>query len=97
MIIVDVETSGLVVGVHSILSIGAVYFYNPEEYFYGECKLPEWAEYDEKALKVNGFSLEEIKDKRKQSLDQLLLTFFDWVKNFEERVLAGNNVSFEIF
>ena len=37
MIVIDLETSGIDPMEHSILSLGAVDFDNPEYFFYGEC------------------------------------------------------------
>ena len=56
MIVVDVETSGLDDEKNSLLSIGAVDFYNPKNQFYGECRVREGAEVNPEALEVNGFT-----------------------------------------
>ena len=59
MIIVDVESTGIEPEKHSILSIGALDFDNPENQFYGECRAWDWAHIMDESLVVNGFSREE--------------------------------------
>ena len=58
MIVVDIETSGTSPYKHSILSIGAVDFSNPERQFYQECQIEKDKEYTEEALNVNGVKKE---------------------------------------
>lgn len=94
MIVVDIETSGLHPTQHSILSIGVVDFDNQENCFYGECKLREGAAIDPEALKVNGFTIEEIKT-REKSCQELLKEFLEWTANIKDRTLAGFSVSFD--
>jgi DNA polymerase III epsilon subunit-like protein len=96
MIVVDVETSGLNPKRHSILSIGAVNFLNPADLFYGECKVRPGAEVQEMALLINGFTIKEINDRRKQSLESLLIEFRDWSKKVRDRIPAGHNISFDL-
>lgn len=94
MIVIDTETSGLDSRKHSILSIGAVEFENPENYFYGECRLREGAEIDLQALNVNGFTEEEIKNKEK-SCKELLEEFLIWVSKIDDRTFAGMATHFD--
>lgn len=94
MIIVDIETSGLDPKIHGILSIGAVDFENAENKFYGECRLKEGAKVDLKALEVNGFTGEQIKNCPK-SCEELMKEFLDWTKTIPDRTLAGHNVAFD--
>ncbi|MFA4953221.1 MAG: 3'-5' exonuclease [Candidatus Pacearchaeota archaeon] len=96
MIIVDVETSGLNPLKHSILSIGAVDFFNPSNQFYGECKIPEGAEIDEKALEINGFSQEEIINPEKMELNELISDFFVWAEKIKPKILSGHNIHFDV-
>ena len=60
MIVVDLETSGALPNKNSILSIGAIELNNPDNTFYGECKLRDSAIVDTKALEINGFTIEQI-------------------------------------
>jgi len=94
MIIIDIETSGLDFWENGILSIGALSFYNPEKQFYGECRVDEEDVIAEEALKINGFSKEEIKSEKKQTQKQLIESFFEWLEKQEIKILAGHNVGF---
>jgi hypothetical protein len=55
-------------------------FLNPENQFYGECRSYDGAEYTQEALNVNGFSVEDIYDESKQSLEELIGKFDTWLK-----------------
>ncbi len=95
MIIVDVEASGTDLNKHSLLSIGALDFDNPENRFYGECKIWNGAHIMEEALEVNGFTREEITDTKKQGDGELVKAFIDWSSTCKEKTLAGQNPSFD--
>ncbi len=95
MIIVDVEASGIDEVKHSILSIGAVDFDNPENQFYGECRIFDGAHIMDEALVVNGFTKEEITDPKKQSDGELVKAFIGWTKTCKEHTCAGQNPSFD--
>lgn len=94
MIIIDIETTGLNYWENGILSIGALCFDNPKKQFYGECKLDEDDVITEEALKINGFSIEEIKSEKKQTQKELIKGFFEWLEKQDIRILAGHNVGF---
>ena len=95
MIVVDVETSGLDDQKNSLLSIGAVDFYNPENQFYGECRIREGAEFDPEALKINEFTEEQINDKSKKSVKELVEEFLEWAGKIDKKILAGHNTWFD--
>ncbi|MBI5065216.1 3'-5' exonuclease [Candidatus Woesearchaeota archaeon] len=95
MIVVDVETTGLSPEKNSIVSIGAVDFANPENQFYGECQVWDGAEIDDFALKVNGFTEEQVKDLSKKSLNDLVSEFLIWTEKFADKTIAGENPSFD--
>ncbi|MDP3992253.1 MAG: 3'-5' exonuclease [Nanoarchaeota archaeon] len=95
MIVVDLETTGLNPERNSIVSIGAVDFFNPENQFYGECKIWPGAQVDSLALEVNGFSIEEVTNPEKESLGDLLVRFFEWAGKIKFRILAGHNTWFD--
>ena len=95
MLIVDTECSGLRPDRHSILSIGALDFRNPENRFYGECRVWEGAQIMEEALVVNGFTEAQATDEDKQSEAKLLAAFLDWTQDLPERTLTGQNVSYD--
>lgn len=93
MIVADMEASGLDYNRHSILSIGAVDFSNPERQFYGECRMWDGASIMTDALAVNGFTPEECTDPAKQSLQELMQSFLHWTEQCSDKTLAGQNVS----
>ena len=95
MIVVDVETTGLDPRKNSIVSVGALDMYNPKNQFYKECKIWDGAEVSDMALKINGFSREEITNPNKESLDSLVNSFIDWTKDIPNATIAGENPSFD--
>jgi DNA polymerase III epsilon subunit-like protein len=95
MIALDCEMSGLDPVKHSILSIGAVDLENSKRSFYGECFLPENKTFQVEALAVNGFTEEQIFDKSKDSLKQLMEKFYEWLQGCSEKTLVGQNVSLD--
>jgi oligoribonuclease (3'-5' exoribonuclease) len=95
MLILDTECSGLRPDRHSILSIGALDFRNPDNRFYGECRVWDGAEIMEEALEVNGFTMEQATDPTKQSEAELVASFLAWSQDLPERTLTGQNVSYD--
>lgn len=100
MIIVDTETTGLYPEKNSIVSIGALDFCNPENWFYIECGVWNGAEFDEYSLKINGFTKEQIKN-CPISLETAIDNFLGWVKKIQiesdyDITLAGENPWFDI-
>ncbi len=95
MIVLDVEASGVEPWKHSIVSLGALDIANPTNRFYEECRVWDGAHIMDDALKVNGFTKEQITDPAKQSEADLIHRFLLWSESVEERTLAGQNVSFD--
>jgi len=95
MLIIDTECSGLRPDRHSILSIGALDFRNPDNRFYGECRVWDGAEIMEEALGVNGFTHKQATDQTKQSEAELVAAFLAWSQDLPERTLTGQNVSYD--
>ncbi len=95
MLILDIEASGTEYHTHSIVSIGAVDFTNPENRFYGECKIWEGAHIMDGALEVNGFTEAEITDQSKQTEAELVTQFLEWTQHLGDRTIAGQNPSFD--
>lgn len=95
MIVADIEATGVDYHKHSILSIGAIELEHPERQFYGECRMWDGASMMTDALAVNGFTKEECKDPKKQSLEELMRDFLRWVEGCEDKTLAGHNTSFD--
>jgi DNA polymerase III epsilon subunit-like protein len=95
MIVVDVEASGTEYHKHSIVSIGALDFDNPENRFYVECRIWDGAHIMDEALEVNGFTKEEIIDPKKKSEGEAVEAFIKWAEGVKEQTLSGQNVSFD--
>lgn len=95
MIAVDIETTGLVPDKNSILAIGALDLNNPKMRFYGECRIFEGAKISDEALRVNGFTKEDVVSKEKQSEGDLVRAFLEWSQHIENRILVGQNISFD--
>ena len=93
MIVVDMESSGIDPSRHSLLSVGAVDFSNPEHTFYGECRIWNGAHVDEEALAVNGFTYKETIDPKKQTDGELVAKFLEWALSCPEKTIAGQNPS----
>ncbi len=95
MIIIDIEASGINYNKHSIVSIGALDFDNPNNRFYGECRIWDGAHIMDGALEVNGFTEEQITDPNKQSEADLIQSFMEWSQHMSDRTLVGQSVSFD--
>ena len=95
MIVIDIEASGVDYKKHSIVSLGAVDFSNPDNRFYGECQIWEGAHIMNEALAVCGFSEAEITDKNKKTESELVREFMEWSQHMADRTLVGQNVSFD--
>ena len=97
MIVVDVETSSITPHTGGIISIGAINFNHPQNYFYEEGNIYPNAEISDGALRVNGCTKEEL-FQRKYSMKDVLLHFFSWVNDQPaevKRIMAGHNVGFD--
>lgn len=95
MIFIDIETTGIDAIKNSIISIGAIDFFNPKNQFYKECQIEEGKEIDQNALKVNGFSEKELRNPQKKRIEETLRNFVDWTSMIENITLAGNNTDFD--
>lgn len=95
MLVVDVESSGTEHDKHSIVSVGAIDFWDPSRQFYDECRIWEGADIMDEALDVNGFSKEEITDSAKKTEAEIVRGFIAFALEMDDRTLAGQNVSFD--
>jgi len=95
MLVIDIEASGTHYEKHSIVSLGALDLENPDNRFYGECRIWDGAHIMDEALEVNGFTKEEITDANKQTEAELIKVFVDWSDSVSNRTFAGQNVSFD--
>lgn len=97
MIVTDIEATGLDPKIHSIVSIGAVNFDNPTEQFYEECRAFDGAEFLDEAMIVNGYTIEQATDPRKQSETELITRFAAWVaRQNTTKIIAGQFISADI-
>lgn len=96
MIVLDVETTGIDPDRHSIVSIGAVDFLHPERKFYEECKIWDGAIISDEAMAVNGYTIEQVTDPNKKSLEEILKMFFKWVLESESHTIMGHNPIFDL-
>lgn len=89
---VDVETTGLDPAIASIVSIGAVNIGDPEDTFYIECRAWEGADISDVALKINGFTREQIAG---QALNEAeaIQKFFDWLQ--DSPIMMAHNAGFD--
>lgn len=88
MLVVDLEMSGLDSERHSIISIGAVDFWNPSRTMYLECRMRPGAEYDPEAGLVHGLSKEYL-EQQPLSEQQLVMQFLAWAGQSPVRVIMG--------
>lgn len=95
MLVVDVEASGTEYQKHSIVSIGALDFDNPERRFYEECRIWEGAHIMDEALQVCGFTEADITNLEKKPEGEVARMFLEWSQHIGDRTLAGQNVSFD--
>lgn len=93
VVIFDAETTGLDARRNSMVSLGAVDPDRPDEPFYEECRVFEGAEISPDALKVNGFTVDDITNPSKQTLKDLYIKFEDYVKSHGAEMLSGFNIS----
>lgn len=91
MIIIDLETTGIDPQTTSIVSLGAVDYDTGDE-FYGECRISANSIVTDEALKINGFTMEQITDPQKQSAVQLYQKFVKWASS-RSTMLAGHNIA----
>ena len=96
MIIVDVETTGTDPHCHSLISIGAVDFDNPERRFFEECRAFDGAKVEKEATEINGVGEIEAFDDTKQSDEELITHFFEWMKESRDHTIAGQNPQFDV-
>lgn len=95
MIVIDVETTGTDPKAHSLASIGALDFHQPENTFYIECRIWKGAEIASTALEINGFTENELTSVDKPTIEDAIHRFMNWFKTIEDRTIAGANPAFD--
>jgi len=96
----DIETTGLVAGVHSMISLGAVAYRNGKEigHFYGELKEWEGAERNQGTMDFWKKHIDEWKRIRAGAKDptSVMQDFYNWAIALPQpRVLAANPSAFD--
>ncbi|HEY2454419.1 MAG TPA: 3'-5' exonuclease [Scandinavium sp.] len=86
---VDVETSGPVPGIFSLLSVGACLVHDPAASLYLELK-PDSAQHDPESLRVTGFDLSQL-EQNGLPPQEAMLRFKEWIDSF---ILPGKKVIF---
>lgn len=97
MIFVDVETTGLNPEKNAIADIGAVYLTKPEDQslfipsgeIYLQPRVPNDAEIDAKALEINGYTIDELRNPVRIIPEKAIKEFIAWAENIHDRTLAG--------
>ena len=96
MIVIDIETSGnFYPEKNGIWQIGAIEFENPNNSFLQEARIDDEDNIEDGALKVTGKTIEELRDKNKQSQKQLLENFFLWVSKIQNKTFVAHNTPFD--
>lgn len=95
MIVVDIETSGLDFEKSGIWQIGAIELENPDNYFLEEGRIDDEDVINPDSLKVIGKTVEELRDKNKQSQKELLQSFFNWASKIQIRDCICQNPQFD--
>ncbi len=93
-IALDVEATGLDIHKNEMVSVGAVDIETGKR-FYVECKPDNFDSIDDQALKVNGFTIEQlrnIKSTKKEALEALI----SFLAGFDEPIIVGYYVSFDV-
>jgi DNA polymerase III epsilon subunit-like protein len=96
MILIDIETSGTDSRKHSLASIGAIDMLNPERRFSQECQIFKEAHIDPDALKINGFTEDQLRYSSKQTDIELVKQFIDWAMESEDHTIAAHNPMFDV-
>ena len=96
MIILDIESSGIDTGRCGIWQIGAIELENTENYFLQEGRIDDEDVIEESALKVIGKTERELRDKKKQPQEQLILNFLNWGKGIKEKIITGQNIGWDL-
>lgn len=96
MIIVDVETTGVDPSKHSILSIGAIDFNEPNNRFSIECSAFPGAESEPEALEITGHTKVSIFDPSKPSEADAISQFSEWAHKATDHTVAGQNCYFDL-
>jgi len=94
-IVMDLETSGLDMVKCGMWQIGAIDLNTMEE-FLEESRIDDDDIIQEEALKIIGKTEEELRDKSKQSQEEMIEKFFSWVAGKQMRNFLCQNPQFDV-
>jgi DNA polymerase III epsilon subunit-like protein len=97
MLVLDCEMTGLDPEKHSIVSVGAIDFENPDRQLYEECRAWDGAKIDAAALAVNGFTREQVIDPTKQTEGDLVHQVIQFAAPMSDTTFAGQNVFTDLY
>ncbi|MFB6246286.1 MAG: exonuclease domain-containing protein [Candidatus Pacearchaeota archaeon] len=95
MIVLDIETTGVTQN-HGICEIAAIDLEDPANYFYEDCKIDDEDLVNNAALEINGHTRDSIFDEEKQTQEQMISNYLDWVEKQEEKIFFGQIVAWDI-
>ncbi|MBP7708428.1 hypothetical protein KA107_01985 [Candidatus Pacearchaeota archaeon] len=96
MIVLNVETTGIKEAIHSITEIGAIDFSNPQNRFFGSCRISLTETVSEEALRITGHTIQELSDSSRPTLYETIERFDEWQKNLEDITIVGQNAKFDL-
>ena len=95
MIVVDIETSGMLDSNVGIWQIGAVEFENPSNSCLEDGRIDDSDVVEEGALIVTGKTEGELRDRNKQAQSLLIERFFNWAGRIDGKVFVAHNTPFD--
>jgi DNA polymerase-3 subunit epsilon len=95
VIVLDIETTGIDPSVNGIASIGAIML-SGESPFYQEVCIDDDLKVDAKALEINGFTLESLKDSNKPTMARTTRDFTDWATHAKDTIVCAWNAKFDV-
>ena len=100
MIVIDIETTGIIPWKNSIIDIGAIDFNNPDNRFSGQCLIREGAEISIKSLEINGYDIKQITENNDESFvikhNDLITEFIKWTEEIDDRTPCSQNPRFDV-
>ncbi len=97
MLVLDCEMTGLDPEKNSVVSVGAIDLERPSRQLYEECRAWDGAHIEPAALAVNGFTLEQVTDTKKQSEGDLVHRLILFADGMADTTFAGQNVFTDLY
>ncbi len=96
MIVIDIETSGLDLSKHGIWQIGALDLNNPENIFLEESRIDDEDKIEQEAIKIHGKNEIYLRDRRRQSQENLIKNLFSWTEKIDMKNTICQNPQFDL-